>query len=179
MDIAPFCQNSRAETGGISFAGNYKTLYTVNLYSRTGMYVLVKLCEFTINNQKDLYYQIADYPWNDWINHDDTFSIRSRVFTELFQDPNIVTLQVKDAIVDRIRQKTKRRPDVDKVNPRYSIFVFIHDLPLFYFFEVQFMIILWFNIGSSSYADQQQNASSAMDFRETHGGYLPARGKNS
>ena len=114
------------ESGGAAFTGDLKTLYTINLYSRTGMYALVKLFDFTARNQKELYYQIADYPWYEWINHDDTFSIRSRIFSNYFPDPNFVTLKVKDAIVDRIRQKTKRRPDVDKENPRYSIFVFIH-----------------------------------------------------
>ena len=91
------------------------------------MFALVKLMEFSADNQKDLYYQIADYPWYEWISHDDTFSIRSRVFSKHFTDSNFVTLKVKDAIVDRIRQKTKRRPDVDKDNPRYSLFVFIHE----------------------------------------------------
>ena len=126
QDISPHCQNAAPESGGAAFTGDLKTLYNINLYSRTGMYVLVKLCDFTARNQKDLYYQIADYPWYEWINHDDTFSIRSRIFSNYFPDPNFVTLKVKDAIVDRIRQKTKRRPDVDKDNPRYSIFVFIH-----------------------------------------------------
>ena len=126
QDISPHCQNAAPESGGVTFTGDLQTLYSVNLYSRTGMYALVKLCEFSANNQKDLYYQIADYPWNDWISHDDTFSIRSRVFSEHFPDPNFVTLKVKDAIVDRIRQKTKRRPNIDKENPRYSLFIFIH-----------------------------------------------------
>ena len=114
QDISPHCHNADPESGGVAFRGDLRTLYTVNLYSRTGMYTLLKLCEFSANNQKDLYYQIADYPWNDWISHDDTFSIRSRVFSKHFSDPNFVTLKVKDAFVDRIRQKTKRRPNIDK-----------------------------------------------------------------
>ena len=126
QDISPHCQNVAPESGGVAFTGDLQTLYTVNLYSRTGMYALVKLYEFSANNQKDLYYQIADYPWNNWVSHDDTFSIRSRIYSKYFPDPNFVTLKVKDAIVDRIRQKTKRRPDIDKENPRYSLFVFIH-----------------------------------------------------
>ena len=126
-DISPHCKNVKTGSGGVSFSGDWRTLYTVNLYSRTGMFALVKLMEFSADNQKDLYYQIADYPWYEWISHDDTFSIRSRVFSKHFTDSNFVTLKVKDAIVDRIRQKTKRRPDVDKDNPRYSLFVFIHE----------------------------------------------------
>ena len=125
QDIAPHCNNVKSKSGGVSFTGDLKTLYTINLYSRTGMYALVKLCEFFANNQKDLYYQIADYPWNEWINHDDTFSIRSRLYSKLFQDSNFVTLKVKDAIIDNIRRKTKRRPDIDKESPIYSLFVFV------------------------------------------------------
>ena len=125
-DIYPHCKNVKLESGGVSFEGDIKTLYAVNLYSRTGMYALVKICEFSANNQKDLYCQTADYPWNDWIHHSDTFSIRSRVYSEYFADSNYVTLKVKDAIVDHILRKTKRRPNINKENPRYSIFVFIH-----------------------------------------------------
>ena len=127
QDIAPHCLNAKPISGGVQFNGDFKDLYRVNLHSRTGMFALVKLLNFSAENQDDLYYKIADYPWYEWISHDDTFSIRSRVYSRIFIDSNFVTLKVKDAIVDRIRQKTKRRPDVDKENPRYSLFVFIHE----------------------------------------------------
>ena len=126
-DVSSHCSDPEISTGGVSFKGDLKTLYNVNLYSRTGMFLLVKILEFKADNDNDLYYNIADYPWYEWITPDDTFSIRSRVYSKHFNDANYVTLKVKDAIVDRIRQRTKRRPNIARENPRYSLFVFIHE----------------------------------------------------
>ena len=44
-----------------------------------------------------------------------------------FDNAQYVSLKVKDALVDRIRKKTGNRPDVDKVNPRYTLFLYIFE----------------------------------------------------
>ena len=44
-----------------------------------------------------------------------------------FDNAQYASLKVKDALVDLIRNKTGDRPDVDKVNPRYSLFLFIFE----------------------------------------------------
>ena len=41
---------SKPEKGGVSFSGNQEDLYKINLYSRTGMYLLKKLFEFKAKN---------------------------------------------------------------------------------------------------------------------------------
>ena len=57
--ISPFCNNiTRVDEGGVAFDGNKKTLYNVNLYSRTGMYVLKKIDSFKANHTDGLYNNI-------------------------------------------------------------------------------------------------------------------------
>ena len=124
-DIAPYCENVKAEEGGVSFSGDLKSLYSVNYQSRTGMYALIKICEYSVKDNSDLYHKVTEYPWFEWMAHDTPLSIRSRGKSKVFPNPQFLTLKVKDAIVDNIRRKTRRRPDIDKENPIYSLFVFV------------------------------------------------------
>ena len=110
-DIAPYCENVKAEEGGVSFSGDLKSLYSVNYQSRTGMYALIKICEYSVKNDSDLYNKVTEYPWFEWMAHDTPLSIRSRGKSKVFPNPQFLTLKVKDAIIDNIRRKTKRRPE--------------------------------------------------------------------
>jgi len=124
-EITPYCQSVQAGHGGVLFSGDLKTLYSVNYHVRTGMYALINVCEIKARNNVELYRQITDYPWFEWMAHDTPISIRTRGESKIFPNPQFLTLKVKDAIVDNIRRKTKRRPDIDKENPIYSLFVFV------------------------------------------------------
>ena len=122
--IESYCESVKALHGGVSFSGDLKSLYSVNYHVRTGMYALIKVLDIKADNNADLYKQITDYPWFEWVAHDTPLSIRTRGESRAFPNPQFLTLKVKDAIIDNIRRKTKRRPDIDKDTPIYSLFVF-------------------------------------------------------
>jgi len=126
-NIKPFCSSVSPGMGGVEFAGDLRSLYSVNLHSRTGMHALVKLHKIKARSNDELYNGVLDYPWHELITPIDTIFIRSRVRSRYFDNAQYASLKVKDAIVDRIRKKTGNRPDVDKVNPRYSLFLFINE----------------------------------------------------
>ena len=113
--------------GGVEFWGDLRSLYSVNLHSKTGMHALVKILNVQAKNNDELYNEVYNYPWHEWITPVDTIFIRSRVRSRYFDNPQYASLKVKDALVDRIRKKTGNRPDVDKANPRYSLFLFIFE----------------------------------------------------
>lgn len=75
----------------------------------------------------ELYNEVLAYPWHEWITPVDTIFIRSRVRSQYFDNASYASLKVKDALVDRIRKKTGNRPDVDKIDPRYSLFLYIFE----------------------------------------------------
>ncbi len=125
--ITPFTDKVKAGRGGVRFTADLKGLYAVNLHSRTGMYALIKLCEITAGNDRELYEQITELPWFEWMAHDTPFSIRTRGNSQIFPNSNYFTLKVKDAIVDSIRRKTKRRPNIDRDNPLYSLVIFVDE----------------------------------------------------
>ena len=113
--------------GGVDFTGNMRSLYSVNLHSRTGMHALVKILNIQARSNDELYNEVFNYPWHEWITPVDTISIRSRVRSRYFDNAQYASLKVKDALVDRIRKKTGNRPDIDKINPIYSLFLFIFE----------------------------------------------------
>ena len=51
---------SKPEKGGVSFKGNQEDLYKINLYSRTGMYLLKKLFEFKSKNVNLIYKEVLN-----------------------------------------------------------------------------------------------------------------------
>ena len=125
--IRDYCKQVELDNGGVKFSGDFRSLYKVNLYSRTGMYALVKLFSFKAKTDDDLYSSVISYPWHEWLTSADTFAIRTRVRSRYFDNSQYSSLKVKDAIVDCIRKKTGNRPDVDKTNPKYSLFLFIFE----------------------------------------------------
>ena len=111
--------------GGIKFFGDLADLYKVNLYSRTGMYLLKKLLSFKATNFDFLYKKVLHYKWEEILNSSQNFSIRTKVKSKYFDNSGYTTLKIKDAIVDRIRNKTGKRPNIDKENSDVKIFVII------------------------------------------------------
>ena len=91
------------DKGGVHVHGKLKELYQINLLTRIGMHVLKPILELKSNNINQLYDIVKSFNWSKIISKNDTFSIRTRVNSTLFKNSNIVTLKIKDAIVDRIR----------------------------------------------------------------------------
>ena len=113
--------------GGVYIRGGEKEIYKLNLQSRTSMLVLQEITSFKSTGIEDLYKKVKSYPWHKLISSSDTFSIRSKINSRLFQRSNILTLKVKDAIVDRIRMENNTRPSIDKEDPTYPIILNIKD----------------------------------------------------
>ena len=67
--IDQFCNSVTTCFGGVEFSGNLKSLYSINLYVRTGMHALIKIMEFNVNDNTDLYNNVTNYSWFKWIDH--------------------------------------------------------------------------------------------------------------
>ena len=113
--------------GGVHIKGKEESIYKLNLYTRTSMLVLREITSFQSNGIENLYDKVKSYPWHQLISSSDTFSIRSKINSRVFQKSNLLTLKAKDAIVDRIRQENDSRPSIDKENPTYPIILNIKD----------------------------------------------------
>ena len=105
----------------VAFEGNKKLLYAANYHCRTALRILVPVTHFSIESELDLYTKIKAIRWEDYLNNENTLAIDSTIATSIFTHSHFVSQRVKDAIVDRFREKTGERPSVDIVNPDFRI----------------------------------------------------------
>ena len=69
-------------------------------------------------------------PWERYLTSRDTLAVDATVASEIFTNSHYVTLRVKDAIVDRIRDKMNARPDIDRDDPSLKVNVHLADRTL-------------------------------------------------
>ncbi len=110
----------------VSFRGSMALLYKMNFSLRTAIRVLWKIKYLRLNSEDDLYDGIKAVPWEDYFSIDKTISVNAVVNSPFFNNSHFVALKAKDAIVDRFRDCTGTRPDVDIENADVVVNVHIH-----------------------------------------------------
>ncbi|GGE10493.1 RNA methyltransferase [Psychroflexus salis] len=97
----------------VQFVGDLGFLYKANLNLSTAINILKPIKQFKIESVDDLYHQVYDLAWEKIIGENQSIVIHSSVFSDLFNHTQFAVFKTKDAIVDRMRNKTGNRPDVD------------------------------------------------------------------
>lgn len=83
----------------------------LNLHLRTASHVLFEIKSFYLHHADDIYRRLKAIPWEEYIHEDSYFSVISHVDNESVDNPLFVNVRVKDAIVDRFRDKSGIRPN--------------------------------------------------------------------
>lgn len=112
-------------TRSVSFEGDKGFMYKANLCLRTALKILKPITKFFIRNEKDYYQKLYDFQWEKYLSVNQTFAINVTLQTELFNHSQYVALRAKDAIADRFRAKTGKRPNVDTLHPDLQIHIHI------------------------------------------------------
>lgn len=117
----------KIQDGGLSFKGTIKDIYIINLCSRIGMNLLVKIVNFNFNSVNDFYNSIYKHHWNTFIDPKMTFSIDNIIIKENsnFKNSQFINLKAKDAICDKIKKIRGIRPNIDKKAPHINIKIVI------------------------------------------------------
>src|SRR4051812_41364822 len=110
---------------GVSVVGDIGFLYKANLCLHTALKVIIPITKFTANNEQELYDNIKLLEWENFISNEDTLMVESVVNSDIFSHSLFVSQKVKDGVVDRFRDKTGRRPDVDLIRPTFRLYVHI------------------------------------------------------
>jgi putative N6-adenine-specific DNA methylase len=118
-------KNVEVFSRGASVTGDLGFLYKANLCLHTALKVLVPIAAFRAGDEQTLYDQVKALTWENFISNDDTLMVETVINSELFTHSLYVSRKVKDAIVDRFREKTGRRPDVDLLRPNLRLYVHI------------------------------------------------------
>lgn len=109
----------------VSFYGDLGFLYKANLSLRTAINILKPIKDFRLFQADDLYHNVYQMPWENFIKEGQTIAINSSVHSDFFNHSQFVVYRTKDAIVDRLRDQQGNRPDVDTAKPDVKIHVHI------------------------------------------------------
>lgn len=104
--------------------GTLADCMTLNMKLRTAHRVLYTLDRFRARNANNLYNSLVEIPWERYIQPDGYFSVDRTVENTTILDTRYASLKVKDAVVDRLREKFGRRPDSG--NERDQACLFLH-----------------------------------------------------
>lgn len=118
-------QSVRLNRGGIPFRGSWADGWRACLHSRIAQRVQLLLGVYQAASPDELYQLVAGVDWTPYISPAHTLAVGTYCRSSIFTHSGATALKVKDAVVDQIRQKYGRRPDVDRDNPDVRIFVYI------------------------------------------------------
>jgi 23S rRNA (guanine2445-N2)-methyltransferase len=105
------------EKGGVTFHGDLTDCYRANLWLRTASRVLRRLAEFTCQTPEELYAGVREIPWERYLTADQTLAVDCTLRDSPLTHSRYAALKTKDAVVDRLRDLTGRRPSVDPRSP--------------------------------------------------------------
>lgn len=111
----------------VSFEGDLKMMYKVNMFSRLTLDVLAPIARFNAKNPEELYKEVKKVNWQKYLSPEGTFFISTIIYSSVFNHTQFAALKAKDAIVDQFREATGARPDIDKMQPDLRIVLRINE----------------------------------------------------
>ncbi len=134
--LSPYLQQEVKELGfdivrafptGVELKVSINDTIKLNLNLRTASQILYSLKEFTANNPTELYEELSKIAWEELIQFDGYFSVSSNVDNETISTPLFANVKVKDAIVDRIKEKKGLRPNSGPDNNKAVVHLYWKD----------------------------------------------------
>jgi putative N6-adenine-specific DNA methylase len=108
----------------VSFAGDQRLMYKANLHLRTAIRILKPIISFNAKDPDEVYEQVRKIRWEEHFDPDQTFSIDTVVYSELFRHSKFLSYRVKDGLADYFKEKFGKRPSVRLTNP--DIYIHVH-----------------------------------------------------
>jgi putative N6-adenine-specific DNA methylase len=113
--------------GGSSCSGTLEVAYRANLHSRIATRVLWRIASADYRNEADIYKLANDLDWSKLFSVDRSIRVYVTAIKSPLKSLEYITLKVKDAVCDRFRAETGRRPSVNTKMPEVRIHLFITD----------------------------------------------------
>ncbi len=115
----------RPVPGGVEFSGDKACGYRMNLESRIATRVLRRVATADYRNEDDVYHLVNGVDWPRHFDVERTIRIYVTAQRAPVKSAEFVTLRVKDAVCDRFRDATGRRPSVNTKSPDVRIHLFL------------------------------------------------------
>lgn len=118
-------QNVTTGVRNVSFVGDKGFMYKANLALRTAIKILKPIHTFNVKNEQDLYDQIYKMDWTPYLKPTGTLAVDATINSTVFKHSLYIAQKTKDAIVDKFRNTTGERPNVDLRFPDLKVNVHI------------------------------------------------------
>jgi len=105
----------------VYFESDNMLMYKANLYLRTALFVLKPLNQGKVTDKDSLYSLASTIKWEEIFGPDKSLVIHAVSNSEQLRHSKYTALVVKDAIVDRFRERFGLRPSVDRENANIHI----------------------------------------------------------
>jgi len=106
---------------GAAFSGTLETAYRACLWSRLASRILLTLGAVPASDAAALYAGVRAQPWEEHLAPDGTLAVDFTGTSPAITHTVFGAQKVKDAVVDRFRDRSGRRPSVDLVRPDLRI----------------------------------------------------------
>ncbi len=117
--------NVAATEGGVGFSGSPPLCYAVNLHSRIASRVLWQIGAGRYRSEEDIYRGVNAIDWPHWFDVALTIRVKVSAIRSPLNSLDFATLRIKDAVCDRFRTQSGKRPDVDTAQPDVRIHAFL------------------------------------------------------
>jgi putative N6-adenine-specific DNA methylase len=122
--------DAAAVAGGVHCSGSWADCYRANLHSRLASRILWRVAHGAYRSEEDVYRLALAQSWGDWFDPGQTIRVdvtaaKIQAAQRKFGSSEFLTLRIKDAICDRLRDDTGERPSVDTHRPDVRIFAFL------------------------------------------------------
>ncbi len=111
----------RESRAGVSFEGSLEVAYRACLWSRFASRILLRIVEVPAGSPEELYERLKALPWEEHLSLESTFAVDFTASRSPITHTHYGALKAKDAIVDRFRDRTGDRPNVDTDTPDLRI----------------------------------------------------------
>jgi putative N6-adenine-specific DNA methylase len=118
-------ENPALVPGGVAFGGGWDVCYRVNLWSRIASRVLWRIHTFSYANETDVYEKAKKFDWPKFFALERTLRVNVTAQKSPLKSLEFATLRIKDAVCDRFRDATGKRPNVERSTPDVRVHAFL------------------------------------------------------
>ncbi len=125
----------KTENMGVYATGTFTDAIRMNLYLRSANRVLLRLIQFKAGSPEELYTKAKNFEWENVLSPQGYFSVQSSVRNTSIKDNRFANLKLKDAIADRMKDKTGARPNSGPLYDASVIFLYWHDEDVIIYYD--------------------------------------------
>lgn len=118
-------KDAAAVPGGVAFSGGWDACYRANLWSRVASRILWRVAEFDYRDEHDLYAAVRAIDWPRYFAVERTLRVNVTAQKSPLRSLEFATLRIKDAVCDRFRDATGRRPSIERTSPDVRVHAFL------------------------------------------------------